>query len=232
MIKTSKDEFGDRMKMYESAYTSSRVPPDDVLCVRIDGKRFSKFTKNYKKPADSRISTAMLRTAISMVDETNANLGYVQSDEITLIYSLSDKATEPVYGGKVSKLNSILASMATGYFNSYIEDAPYTAHFDCRSWGVPTLIEASNVVLWRAQDAERNSVSSAYRWAFGHSKMQGLSKDQMLDELGDKWVDMPAYFKHGCLVTCHGESARLNSSFFGGFTFEERLSFVQREEKV
>lgn len=44
----SLDFFGDRMKAYEKEYTSAYVPIDQILCVRIDGKGFSKFTKGFK----------------------------------------------------------------------------------------------------------------------------------------------------------------------------------------
>lgn len=46
-----KDDFGNRMKEYERKYTNTRIPVSDTLCVRIDGKRFSKFTKGFTKPS-------------------------------------------------------------------------------------------------------------------------------------------------------------------------------------
>ena len=49
------DEFGDRMKAYESVFTNQTVNTDSVLCVRIDGKRFSKFTKGFAKPFDTSL---------------------------------------------------------------------------------------------------------------------------------------------------------------------------------
>ena len=136
-----KDEFGDRMKYLERMYTGLYVPISDVLCVRIDGKRFSKFTKKFAKPFDIRIKDAMAETAKYLTETTNANIGYVQSDEITLIYTPSDEQKEYMFGGKVSKINSILASQATAFFNNYIQKHNMVseddlAFFDCRAWGV------------------------------------------------------------------------------------------------
>ena len=177
-----KDEFGDRMKEYERTYTSQRISTDQILCVRIDGKGFSKFTKGFRKPFDDRLSNVMIQTTKKLCAETHASFSYTQSDEITLIYTPGEKASEYMFGGKVSKINSILASMATHYFNYDLAacvkvDKP--AFFDCRAWAVPDLAEASNVLLWRVQDARKNSISSLFRWTAGHSKMHGLSGEEM-----------------------------------------------------
>lgn len=199
-----KDEFGDRMKDYERVYTSQRVSTDQILCVRIDGKGFSKFTKGFKKPFDDRLSNAMIQTTKKLCAETHASFSFTQSDEIALIYTPGDKASEYLFGGKVSKINSVLASMATYYFNYDLAacvkvDKP--AFFDCRAWAVPDLAEASNVLLWRVQDARKNSISSLFRWTAGHSKMHGLSGEEMkamlkTDYFTD-WNKLPNKYKYG-----------------------------------
>jgi len=198
------DSFGDRMKMLEKVYTASHVPIDQILCVRIDGKGFSKFTKSFRKPFDDRIGDPMTYTMKKLVENTHASIGYVQSDEISLIYTPGEKSSEYMFGGKVSKINSVLASMATWYFNyilgAYIEhDKP--AFFDCRAWAVPDLTEASNVLLWRVQDARKNSISSLFRWTAGHSKMHGLSGEEMKALLKSDyftdWDALPNKYKYG-----------------------------------
>jgi len=198
------DDFGDRMKAYEKEYTEAHVPIDQILCVRIDGKGFSKFTKNFKKPFDDRLGETMKKTMMALVKETHASIGYTQSDEITLIYTPGEKATEYIFGGKVSKINSILASMATYHFNRLLSvyiDVDKPAFFDCRAWAVPDLAEASNVLLWRVQDARKNSISSLFRWTAGHSKMHGLSGDEMKTLLKSDyftdWNELPNKYKYG-----------------------------------
>ena len=52
-----------------------------------------------------------------LLNKTNALIGYTQSDEISLI--LSD-TKNPIFNGRVSKLNSVIASMATAKFNELI----------------------------------------------------------------------------------------------------------------
>lgn len=197
------DDFGDRMKAYEKVFTSSKIDPSDYMCVRIDGKGFSKFTKGFTKPFDGRITNAMVTTTKALVKETHASVGYTQSDEITLIYTPTEG--ERMFGGKVAKINSVFASIATAHFNNHIRvHTDKYAYFDCRTWSVPNDIEASNVLLWRVQDARKNSISSLMRWTCGHKKMANLSGKQMIEfmqkEANVDWLDLSNIWKYGTYV--------------------------------
>jgi tRNA(His) guanylyltransferase len=201
------DDFGDRMKGYEQVYTAARISPPDYLCVRLDGKNFSKFTKSFKKPFDVRMSDTMIQTTKRLVKETHAAFGYTQSDEISLIYAPSEKGSEYVFGGKVSKINSILASMAAANFNAILGShilIDELAYFDCRSFAVPSLIEASNVILWRVQDARKNSISALFRWTAGHRAMDGLNQQEMKNYLlahhNTDWNELPNRYKYGTYI--------------------------------
>lgn len=216
------DQFGDRMKFFERAYTDVCIPIDVPLCVRIDGKGFSKFTKGFAKPFDKNLTQAMIDTTKHLVKETNANIGYTSSDEITLIwFQRSEKQSEHIFGGKVSKINSILASMASAAFNHYIAKyAPIQyagkglAYFDCRAWSVPNDVEASNVLLWRIQDAKKNSISCQYRWTLGHSSMHGLNGSQMIEKMksnGIDWEQLPAKWRYGVCIRRVNRMVELDS---------------------
>ncbi len=45
-----------------------------------------RITKGLARPFDIRISRAMVETAKFLVAETNAGIGYTQSDEISLVW--------------------------------------------------------------------------------------------------------------------------------------------------
>lgn len=75
---TYKDDFGDRMKLYESAESSRKLDPKFPIVARIDGRSFSKFTKKMQRPYDQRMSDAMVDTTAFLVQETHALLGYTQ----------------------------------------------------------------------------------------------------------------------------------------------------------
>lgn len=196
--------LGDRMKMYERREAGRRAMPGLPICVRIDGKGFSRFTRSLPRPFDPRLSTLMVETTRALVTDTGANVGYTQSDEITLIF-----APGPVYlDGRLQKMTSILASMTTAHFNAHLaaaipEKAGQVALFDCRVWTVPSLEEAANVLLWRELDATKNSISMAARAVFSHKQVHGKNGDEMKDMLfraDIDWDAYPAYFKRGTYV--------------------------------
>ena len=76
--------LGDRQKFYEKT-TERVIDPSQYIIVRIDGHKFSKFTKGFNKPFDEVLSTAMIETTKELVKRFNAVTGYTQSDEITLL---------------------------------------------------------------------------------------------------------------------------------------------------
>jgi tRNA(His) 5'-end guanylyltransferase len=118
----SKDSIGDRMKSYEAHETSRRSMKRLPICVRVDGRAFHTFTRGLDRPFDEGFSKAMIETCKFLVSETHAKIGYTQSDEITLIFWDSTHSGEPLFGGKLFKLTSVLASLATGGFMSQIPE--------------------------------------------------------------------------------------------------------------
>ncbi|MCA9560577.1 MAG: tRNA(His) guanylyltransferase Thg1 family protein [Myxococcales bacterium] len=139
---TDKTGLGDRMKMYERREAGRSLMPGLPVCVRIDGKRFSRWTDGLARPYDQRLSDLMIETTMALVEETNACIGYTQSDEISLVLYDDDPKAKPYLGARLQKLCSILASVATAQFNARVptalpERAAMPALFDCRVWAVP-----------------------------------------------------------------------------------------------
>lgn len=184
-----KDSFGDRMKSYESVEAKRRLRLDVPVVARIDGRSFSKFTRVFERPYDHTLHSAMVAATSALVDGTHADIGFTQSDEITLVWQKCN-----IFDARVAKLTSVLASMATIHFalNLYgfrssevIRGMP---HFDCRVWNVPSETEATNAVLWRSQDARKNGVSSAARSVMSAKSMHGLDQKGMIDAMLERGV--------------------------------------------
>lgn len=205
---SDKTSFGDRMKLYEGAEAGRRLMPLLPVCARIDGKTFSRFTRGLRRPYDERLSRLMVDVTTWLVEQTQASLGYTQSDEISLVFYSDNFRTQIYLDGRVQKMTSILASMATARFNALLpqripERQGQVALFDARVWSVPNPTEAANVFLWREQDATKNSVSMAARDHFSHKALHGKSAAQMQEMLfskGINWNDYPAFFKRGTFV--------------------------------
>lgn len=197
--------LGDRMKMYENEYAGRTLMPLVPLCCRIDGKAFHSFTRGLDRPFDGGLSDLMVATTIHLTGETNAACGYTQSDEISLAWYEPDPETMFPFGGKLLKLTSILASIATAYFNRRLaEFLPSRVGrmplFDCRVWSVPTLGEAVNYFYWRERDATRNSILMAAASIYSHAQMHKKNTAILLNMLKDKninWNDYPPAFKRG-----------------------------------
>ena len=111
------DELGIRMKAYEAQTTKTTLMPSLPVYARIDGRAFHTFCRGLKKPFCYELVETMQEVTKFLVEETHAQLGYVQSDEISLCWL--DIAKAP-FDGKLFKLQSVLASLATSKFVNYI----------------------------------------------------------------------------------------------------------------
>jgi tRNA(His) 5'-end guanylyltransferase len=68
-----------------------------------------------------------------------------------------------------------------------------------------------NNIIWRQQDATRNSIASLAQANFSHRELQGKNTSQMMDmlvnEKGINWNDLPIYKKRGssCYKDVHNK---------------------------
>lgn len=183
------DALGDRMKSYERACCGDKSLPGLPVCVRIDGKCFSKFTHDLARPYEEGFHKAMCSTMLNLMKESAAVVGYTQSDEITLIlWNKGNPSSQIFFDGKIKKIVSVLSSMATHYFAEALKEhlpqkAGKPAFFDCRAWQVPTPEEAVNVLVWRELDATKNSISMAAQHYFSHTELMNKNCSEMQDML-------------------------------------------------
>lgn len=204
------DDFGDRMKVYEADETSRKLDKSLPIYARIDGRSFSKFTKGFQKPYDPDLLGSMNYATKTLVEQTHAKIGYVQSDEISLIWEYPEETAEPLFGGKVHKLTSVLASLTTAAFmkglrlNMYERAEEYMdrlPHFDCRVMNLPSRTEAANMLLWRAMDCRKNAISMAAQSHFSHKELHKKDQSDMISMMAEKGVvfeeEYPWAFKDG-----------------------------------
>jgi tRNA(His) 5'-end guanylyltransferase len=203
-----KDSLGNRMKEYENQTCGIKLIPRLPIIARLDGKGFSKFTKGLKRPFDERLSSLMIETTKFLVSETNANCGYTQSDEITLLWYSDEIQSQSYFGGRLFKIIGDLSSLASVFFNRELinfipEKSNQMPRFDCRVYNVPNLDEATNSFVWREMDATKNSISMASQEFYSHKQLQnksGKEKQEMLFRKGINWNDYPDFFKRGTYI--------------------------------
>jgi tRNA(His) 5'-end guanylyltransferase len=231
------------MKGYEAPSTQRRAFKGQPLIARLDGDNFSTFTKGLAKPFDLRFTQVMQQLTMQLVDRYNANVGYVQSDEITLAWYLTpDSPSEYPFAGRFQKMDSQMASFATRRFARLIdklipEKSEHDGCFDCRSFVVPTLVEAYNAVLWRQQDAVKNAISSASVAAVGHKRVLGKNSAErqeiMFKEAGINFNDYAWYFKRGTFARREKVYKELSPETLAKIKPEHRpLGPIERSEVV
>ena len=208
-MKKGKDSLGDLMKAYENQTCGIKMLPLIPVIARLDGKGFSKFTKGLKRPYDERLSNLMIETTKYLVKETNANCGYTQSDEITLMWYSDSHESKIYFDGRLFKMISDLASMASVFFNSKLaeylpEKKDKLPRFDCRVFNVPSVEEAVNVFYWREKDATKNSITMAASEFYLHNFLMGKNgseKQELLFQKGINWSeDYCTHFKRGTYI--------------------------------
>lgn len=220
--------LSDRMKQYESVSKTRLIHRMPVI-IRLDGCHFHTFTRGFEKPFDEVLMCSMIRTMKFLCQNIQGCVfGYTQSDEISLILVDYKKLNSSAwYDNEVQKMCSVAASLCTLKFNEVFREevhkcstnkkedllAAYNkaletgAVFDCRAFNVPK-DDVCNCIIWRQQDATRNSIQSLAQSVFSHKELHGLSCDKLQDKLflecGINWNDLEIYKKRG--TACYNRS--------------------------
>ena len=222
------DDLGKRMKEFYEQVPKTRLVRRMPVMIRIDGKAFHTFTREFQKPFDDILIKSMQETMKYLCENIQGCVfGYTQSDEITLVLVDYKKLTSSAwFDYEVQKICSISASMATMAFNKIFNnnvdeleminqaDKYYSAiergaMFDSRCFNVPKE-EVTNFVYWRQLDATRNSIQMVGQANFSHKQLQGKScnmiQDMLFTEKGINWNDLPIVKKRGsaCIKDSEG----------------------------
>ena len=81
-----KDDLGKRMKEFYEVVPKTRLVRRTPVAIRIDGKAFHTFAKDFVKPFDKVLMKSMQETMKYLCENVQGCvLGYTQSDEITLL---------------------------------------------------------------------------------------------------------------------------------------------------
>lgn len=219
-----RDDIGTRMKNFYEQIPKTKLMRRCPVAIRIDGKAFHTYTRNFKRPFDSVFMRAMQETMKYLCENIQGCvLGYTQSDEITLILVDYEKINSSAwFDYEVQKLCSVSASMATMRFNQVFarlvqevkeegtEDPQYVkvldkacetgAMFDSRCFNIPKE-EVTNLIYWRQLDASRNSIQMVGHANFSQKQMHGKStsdiQDMLMLEKNINWNDFSVTCKRG-----------------------------------
>jgi len=198
-----KDSLGDRMKLYYEQRVRYMLPRRTYTVIRIDGKAFHSYTMGLNRPFDDQFMTDMDETAKFLYKNIQGTkCTYIQSDEISIIMTDFDTLdTDAWFDGNIQKMASVSASLATGIFNK-LRPGPL-AFFDSRVFTIPYQTEVENYLIWRQQDATRNSILSVAQSLYSHKELMGKKCDQLQElifQKGQNWNDLAPRYKRGRMV--------------------------------
>jgi tRNA(His) guanylyltransferase len=235
-------ELSDRMKKYESL-TEDRLLVGVPILARLDGRSFHTFTKGMDRPYDVKLSDMMRNTMRYLCQESHALCGYTQSDEITLLWHTTKPESQMFFDGRVQKLCSVLAAMATVKFNDdlrhyYPDKVNAFPVFDCRVFHVPNETEAANCFVWREMDATRNSIQMLGQAHFSHKELHQKScnmiQEMLFQEKGINWSkDVSDRFKRGSYarrVVSETSALGRPMSYYNMVAIPPILSIANRED--
>lgn len=199
------DDLDQKMRIYEQSI-DQHILPDAHLVARLDGRSFSRLTKeicDFEAPFDEKFRDMMANTVKGLMDcGFRIVYGFTESDEISLLFHID----EDTFGRKVRKYNSILAGIASATFSLQLGQV---AAMDCRLVPLPSLERVKDYFLWRQEDAHRNALNAHCYWMLRKEGMgvheatemlEGKSiafKNELLFSRGINFDKLPSWQKRG-----------------------------------
>ena len=199
------EELDQKMRVFETAHDHC-VLPDLYMVARIDGRSFTRLTKEvhqFDAPFDETFRDHMVETTKHLLNcGFRVTFGYTQSDEISLLFHLHETS----YNRKERKYNSVLAGEASAKFSLLLGD---TASFDCRIIQLPTVELVIDYFRWRNEDAHKNALNGHCYWVLRKNgktpqaatkalhKLSVGDKNELLFQYGINFNDLPAWQKRG-----------------------------------
>lgn len=242
-----KQTLKDKCRSYQEK-SNYFLDTDKWIIVHVDGRSFSKKIKNrFEKPFDETFINAMNETAVYLCENIEgARMAYVQSDEISLLIHKKTEKSDIFFNGRLCKLQSIIASLATCKFNKLMlsskiiqnlyKDDGYKIsdmykdvveqdlyQFDCKAWNVDNQNDAIAWILYRNIDCVRNSKQQSAQTYLSHSQLCNKNTDEQISMLKElKGIDWETYdigVKYGRII-CKEEVACFSEN---GNTLREKF---------
>lgn len=210
------------------------------IIAMVDGRSFSKMIKNkFKKPFDDTFIEAMNETAKYLCKEVQGCIfAYTQSDEISLIIRKNGPEGDVFFGGRMCKMQSIIASLATSKFSQVmianrLKDIPTCAsssdvlemcignvkssplyQFDCKVWNVDNANDAMAWLLFRNIDCVRNSKQQTCQTYLPHKVLMSKNTDEQVELLKQEknvdWNEFDDGKKYGRFIKKATKTFSLN----------------------
>lgn len=195
--------LGDFMKSKEEALRTY-LPKKKWYMLRLDGKAFSKFCRQFEKPFDDKFIDSMNEVAKYLcANIQGSKMAFIQSDEISILFTdIGEENTQSWFDGAVLKIVSVSASMASAKFNAILP-TDGLALFDSRILVLEDLKEVKDYFKWRQEDCTKNSVSMVASHYYSHKELHKVNTEDkllMIQSKGDDWTQYEQGKRQGRVV--------------------------------
>lgn len=220
---SAKDALGDRLKRMERMSEGALIGREQPFVLRLDGHKFSKWTRGMRKPLDKRMARIMRGVCEDLLGEYGDIVtAFTESDEITLVFRTPPHLRGSVcYNGRKQKICSLVASFSTARFNHHVRketfsveagDPPHlvaraaeaAAFFDCRIIECGSEKDAYSAVWWRYRmDTFRNGVNALAQTKYTYRQLHGLGLSEVIHKLradGVRLNEQPSELLYGTFI--------------------------------
>ncbi|GMM34888.1 tRNA guanylyltransferase [Saccharomycopsis crataegensis] len=235
---------------------------DTHIVIRVDGRGFHRFTKNYdfSKPNDERALKLMNKAAHCVMESIpDTVLAYGDSDE----YSFLLRKDTDLFERREAKLVSTFVSSFTSYYifywNDYFVDKKLNLDdglptFDGRAVLYPNIKRIRQYFSWRQVDCHINNLYNTTFWTLvikggltpqdAENKLMGtFAKDKneiLFSEFGINYNNEPEIFKKGTVIVRESNEVENVSDALNRTSLEEQntgavdapLSLRQKERRA
>lgn len=152
---------------------------------------YKKLNQKLQKPFDSKFNKLMNRTLIYLLENLPyTKVGYTWRYEMNIIINIPTYFnTNALWKRDVSKIQSIVASMASTFFTReyhklfQTEDNTTLFEFNCQTWNTPTVEDAYNWLVYRQEECIDNSIKRFARFFLTTQEMKGKTAEELIKYL-------------------------------------------------
>lgn len=198
-----------RMISYEES-SSIKIIGRIPIVIKIDGRSFTRATKNIHKPFCKSTMAILNGTMLSLVKQIDgAIFGYQYSDKIIIVLR-NDRGEDetPWFGNEIQTISSVAASMATYEFMNKlweIDNPPNiegNITFKSKVFGMPNISEVINYIVYLQYCCMQYSINETVFTVLGRN-LDGIGIDErrkILDDAGISFDKFPISFRHGSIA--------------------------------
>ncbi len=181
---------------YKAREVAQGLRVEHPVALRLDGVSWGRRLRGrYRWPRDERVHRAEAHAAVEAVALLGADLGYVTSDEISILWV----GHAPPYSGRVEKLDSVAAGAASAHVSLELGVALF---YDARVVKLYSRRDAALYLLHRARVGMNNYLTSLYHGVVGRrGETPGLAV--VVEELERRGLgpsSLPAWALYGSCV--------------------------------